>query len=207
MYRLHIVTAIGTYVVAMEPEQENPTNDDLMKLFLETKSDVESGCFMEGWTPEDKIVGPPGVFALGTGLEVLAYHVERVRDIEVPEFIQEAEVTPVTFTLDYLGNPFHVRGVSKEIGDVNIIFCYDINGEPPTDVLDDNSLYNLLNDYMRKDKRYDPEEYLLEIATDGKPRNFSQAVEVLDKLQEGVTQFSGQKTGKAWNGWKGDAEE
>ena len=50
MYRMIIVTALGNYVVEMVPEKEEPTADELMKMFLETKADVESGCFMEGWT-------------------------------------------------------------------------------------------------------------------------------------------------------------
>ena len=61
MYRMIIVTALGNYVVEMVPEKEEPTADELMKMFLETKADVESGCFMEGWTPTDGLSGAPGV--------------------------------------------------------------------------------------------------------------------------------------------------
>ena len=81
MYRMIIVTALGNYVVEMVPEKEEPTADELMKMFLETKADVESGCFMEGWTPTDGLSGAPGVFAIGKGLEILAYHVERARNL------------------------------------------------------------------------------------------------------------------------------
>ena len=84
MYRMIIVTALGNYVVEMVPEKEEPTADELMKMFLETKADVESGCFMEGWTPTDGLSGAPGVFAIGKGLEILAYHVERRPEFDLP---------------------------------------------------------------------------------------------------------------------------
>lgn len=41
MYRMIIVTALGNYVVEMVPEKEEPTADELMKMFLETKADVK----------------------------------------------------------------------------------------------------------------------------------------------------------------------
>ena len=83
MYRMKIITDIGIYAVPVVTEKEDPTIDDLMGVFLETKSDLEAGCFMEGWTPEDNLVEPPGVFALGKNIQILAYHVERISEIQV----------------------------------------------------------------------------------------------------------------------------
>lgn len=106
MYRMIIVTALGNYVVEMVPEKEEPTADELMKMFLETKADVESGCFMEGWTPTDGLSGAPGVFAIGKGLEILAYHVERRPEFDLPPINPNTVNTrrPLSIKFNYLGN-------------------------------------------------------------------------------------------------------
>ena len=97
MYRMIIVTALGNYVVEMVPEKEEPTADELMKMFLETKADVESGCFMEGWTPTDGLSGAPGVFAIGKGLEILAYHVERRPEFDSSVFNSVRQIIDIDF--------------------------------------------------------------------------------------------------------------
>ena len=106
MYRMIIVTALGNYVVEMVPENEEPTADELMKMFLETKADVESGCFMEGWTPTDGLSGAPGVFAIGKGLEILAYHVEGRPEFDLPPINPDNVNTrrPLSLKFSYLGN-------------------------------------------------------------------------------------------------------
>lgn len=207
MYRLIIVTEIGNYVVDMEPEQENPTNDDLMKLFLNTKSDVDAGCFMEGWTPNDNLGGPPGVFAIGPGLDILAYHVQRVVKSSLP-VVDHAEpsVKPRTIKAAYLGNMLIAKCVEKTINGVSVIVCYDVNGEVPTDVLSIDRLTHILAERIKQDTDMELSEFLIQIPEDGRPRNFSQAVEILDKLEAGYQEVSVPKTGKAWAGWKGGAE-
>ena len=40
MYRMIIVTALGNYVVEMVPEKEEPTADELMKMFLGCKMTI-----------------------------------------------------------------------------------------------------------------------------------------------------------------------
>lgn len=45
MYRMIIVTALGNYVVEMVPEKEEPTADELMKMFLKSKADVAKWLF------------------------------------------------------------------------------------------------------------------------------------------------------------------
>lgn len=205
MYKLIIITAIGNYVVEMTPEKEDPDNDDLLKMFIETTNEVEGGCFMEGWTPNDKPGSPPGVFALAKGLDILAYHVERTDDITIP-FDEEPDtgrVLPLSAPLQYLGNTLIAKCVVKTMGDVHVIVCYEVNGEPPTDVLDVTRLYECLHSYITF-ALYDEGEYLLQIMEDGKVRNFSQAAEVLEQLEEHFNQLHKEKTGKAWSGWKGD---
>ena len=207
MYKLIIITAIGNYAVEMTPEKENPDNNDLIKMFIETTNEVEAGCFMEGWTPNDKPGSPPGVFALAKGLDILAYHVERVEDIKVPvsEEHDTRRVLPLSIPIQYLGNTLTAKCVVKLIRDVHVIVCYEVNGEPPTDVLDVGKLSEHMNSYILF-TLYDEGEYLLQITEDEKIRNFSQAVEVLEKLEEDFNQLQKEKTGKAWTGWKGDDE-
>ena len=142
MYRMIIVTALGNYVVEMVPEKEEPTADELMKMFLETKADVESGCFMEGWTPTDGLSGAPGVFAIGKGLEILAYHVERHPEFDLPPINPDNVNTrrPLSLKFSYLGNEMIAKCIQDDIGSVAVIFCYAVNGEPPTDVLNTKKL-------------------------------------------------------------------
>lgn len=207
MYRLVIVTAIGNYTVDMGPEPENPTSDDLMKLFLDTKADVDAGCFMEGWTPNDALSGPPGVFAIGSGLDILAYHVQCVIETDLPVVDQpEPSVKPRTIKAAYLGNTLIAKCVEKTINGVSVIVCYDVNGEVPTDVLSIDRLTDILMDRIKSDNKMELNEFLIQIPEDGKPRNFSQAVEILDKLEAGYQKVTRPKTGKAWSGWKGGAE-
>lgn len=207
MYRMVIVTAIGNYVVEMTPEKEEPTNDDLMELFLNTRSDVEAGCFMEGWTPTDSLSSPPGVFAVGKGMDILAYHVERLYDVPVPP-VEEKEggVLPLTLKFLYLGNEMVAKCVQTTVDDITIIFCYSLNGEPPTDVLSTGKITETLCKCIYRDLGFSEEEYLLQVSDDGKIRNFSQAVEVLETLAENYDILKTQHTGKAWTGWKGDGE-
>lgn len=209
MYRMVIVTAIGNYRVEMTPDKEEPDNNDLLKMFLDTKNDIESGAFMEGWTPEEK-GGPPGVFAIAPGLDILAYHVEKEDDIIPPGIKKEVEselaIRPITLRPIYLGNHFICKGVTKVINDVEIIFMYEVNGETPTDVLEEGKLVDLLNKEIRiVSPELAEKDYLLQIANDGKTRNFSQATEMLEVLEENYGQLVKEKTGKAWSGWKGDA--
>ena len=208
MYRLTILTAIGSYLVEMVPDKEDPTNDDLMKLFLDTKSDIEAGCFMEGWTPEDNPHSPPGVFALGNGLEILAYHVQKITEISVPysEAEGESTVLPLTTTMEYLGNRLQASCVQKDINGVKVIICYSVNGETPPDVLETGRLTKLLSEYLEKIENLDPEEYLLYITDDEKNRNFSQAVEMLEELEKNHKKLTSRTTAKAWEGWKGGSE-
>lgn len=88
---------------------------------------------------------------------------------------------------------------------MHAIFCYEVNGETPTDVLRIEKLSEVLNNHIAIN-HFMPGEYLLQIAEDGKIRNFSQASEVLDTLEENFKALQQKKTGKAWNGWKGDDE-
>lgn len=120
MYRMIIVTALGNYVVEMVPEKEEPTADELMKMFLETKADVESGCFMEGWTPTDGLSGAPGVFAIGKGLEILAYHVERRPEFDLPPINPDNINTrrPLSLKFSYLGNEMIAKCIQDDIGSV-----------------------------------------------------------------------------------------
>lgn len=207
MYRMIIITAIGNYTVEMEPPNDNPTNDDLMEMFYNMKSDIEGGCFLEGWTPTDSPTDPPGVFALGDGVDILAYHVEKKTQTFIPvkEQVKDA-VLPVTYHFSYLGNVFTAKCVQREIQDITVFYCYSLNGEPPTDVLSVEKISGNLCKVLEQDSSYTPEEYLLQINDSGKPENFSQASEVLKKLAEQYKELCTKKTGKAWNGWKGDGD-
>ena len=187
MYRMIIVTALGNYVVEMVPEKEEPTADELMKMFLETKADVESGCFMEGWTPTDGLSGAPGVFAIGKGLD----NVNTRR--------------PLSLKFNYLGNEMIAKCIQDDIGSVAVIFCYAVNGEPPTDVLNTKKLSESLCSCIRHHLNYADDEYLLQIAEDGIIRNYSQAEEVVKQLEDQFNTLHSNKTGKAWNGWKGES--
>ena len=135
----------------MVPEKEEPTADELMKMFLETKADVESGCFMEGWTPTDGLSGAPGVFAIGKGLEILAYHVERRPEFDLPPINQGNVNTrrPLSLKFNYLGNEMIAKCIQDDIGSVAVIFCYAVNGEPPTDVLNTKKLSESLCSCIR----------------------------------------------------------
>lgn len=206
MYRMIIVTALGNYVVEMVPEKEEPTADELMKMFLETKADVESGCFMEGWTPTDGLSGAPGVFAIGKGLEILAYHVERRPEFDLPPINPDNVITrrPLSLKFSYLGNEMTAKCIQDDIGSVAVIFCYAVNGEPPTDVLNTKKLSESLCSCIRRYLNYADDEYLLQIAEDGIVRNYSQAEEVVKQLEDQFNTLHSNKTGKAWNGWKGE---
>lgn len=138
MYRMIIVTALGNYVVEMVPEKEEPTADELMKMFLETKADVESGCFMEGWTPTDGLSGAPGVFAIGKGLEILAYHVERRPEFDLPPINPDTVNTrrPLSIKFNYLGNEMTAKCIQDDIGSVAVIFCYYVKKAHDTIPLD-----------------------------------------------------------------------
>lgn len=207
MYLLQIITAIGMYTVEMTPDKEEPTNDDLMNMFLNTQSDIQAGCFMEGWTPEDSLSGPPGVFALGEDLEILAYHVVKVQTKGVPiNPGVEAGPLPLTIKAFYLGNELTAKCVFKRLEEVYVILCYEVNGEPPADVLDAATLTKQLSECIETDMGYDADEYLLKVADDGGIRNFSQAVDMLEMLEENYKTLRGKPTGKAWTGWKGDGE-
>lgn len=207
MYNLIIVTAIGSYKVEMVPDKEDPTNDDLMTMFYETKEDIENGCFMEGWTP-DAQNGPPGVFAIGTGLEILAYHVERLPDVDVPKEGKEDDQLskPISFTIPYLGTDLHVKTVSKHIAGSPVILCYEVNGETPADVLEPSKLTEIITSHIESYVGLRADDFLLYVADDGKNRNFSQAVSYLEDLEDTHKLITIAKTGKAWEGWKGEAE-
>jgi hypothetical protein len=208
MYNLIIITAIGNYKVIMVPSKEDPTNDDLMAMFLETKKDIEAGCFMEGWTPE-ALAGPPGVFAIGDGLEILAYHVERLTDIEVPKEDTEWNdplSKPISFTIPYLGMELHVKTVSKPVAGAPVILCYEVNGETPADVLEPSKLTEIIASYIENDVGLSVNDFLLYVVDDGKARNFSQAVSYLEELEDTHKLITTAKTGKAWEGWKGEPD-
>lgn len=208
MYNLIIITAIGNYRVEMVPDKEDPTNDDLMEMFLETKGDVEAGCFMEGWTP-DAPAGPPGVFAIGDSLDILAYHVERLPDVEAPkEGKEDSEqlIQPIAITVPYLGMDLHIKTVSKPIAGSSVILCYDVNGETPADVLEPTKLTEIIASYIENEVGLSADDFLLYVVDDGKNRNFTQAVNYLDELEDTHTLITSTKTGKAWEGWKGEAE-
>lgn len=206
MYRLTAVTAIGNYVVEVEPEKEDYTNDDLMELFYRVSGDMKTGAFMEGWTPTDSLSGPPGVFAL-EGVDILAFHVSRVPEpIPVSQEDQEGRIMPLTIPFDYLGNTITAKCVQGTIGGRNIIFCYSLNGETPIDVLPESKVIPFLESYVEGILCYAPEDYILHIANDGKLYNFSKAVDTLKEVAENYAAAHGVKTGKAWMGWKGDGE-
>ena len=217
MYRMIIVTALGNYVVEMVPEKEEPTADELMKMFLETKADVESGCFMEGWTPTDGLSGAPGVFAIGKGLEILAYHVERRPEFDLPPINSDTVNTrrPLSIKFNYLGNEMTAKCIQDDIGSVAVIFCYAVNGGAHKiqgigagfvpDVLNTKKLSEILCSRIRHHLNYADDEYLLQIAEDGIIRNYSQAEEVVKQLEDQFNTLHSNKTGKAWNGWKGES--
>jgi len=85
-----------------------------------------------------------------------------------------------------------------------VIFCYAVNGEPPTDVLNTKKLSESLCSCIRHHLNYADDEYLLQIAEDGIVRNYSQAEEVVKQLEDQFNTLHSDKTGKAWNGWKGE---
>lgn len=207
MYNLIIVTAIGNYKVEMMPDKEDPTNDDLMDMFYSTKEDIENGCFMEGWTP-DTPNGPPGVFSIGDGLDILAYHVERVSDVEMPkeDIENDLEIKPFSFTIPYLGMDLHIKAVSKHIAGSPVILCYEVNGETPADVLEPTKLAEIIASYIENEAEISAADFLLYVIDDGRNRNFSQAVEYLNDLEDTHKLVASAKTGKAWSGWKGEAE-
>lgn len=207
MYRLIIITAIGNYQVEMAPDKEDPTNDDLMAMFLETKADVEAGCFMEGWTP-DAPDGPPGVFAIGDGLDILAYHVERLPDVSEPQATEESNplIKPLSFTIPYLGMDLHTKTVAQAIHGETVILCYDVNGETPSDVLEPSQLTEVIASYIESYVGLKASEFLVYVIDDGKTRNFSQAVDFLIDLEDTHKLLTAAKTGKAWEGWKGEPE-
>lgn len=208
MYRLIVVTTIGNYKADMTPDKENPTNDDLMVMFLNTKSDIEAGYFMEGWTP-DAPDGPPGVFAIGNGLEILAYHVERLPDVDVPKESKEDSeqlIQPIAITVPYLGMDLHIKTVSKPIAGASVILCYDVNGETPADVLEPTKLTEIIASYIENEVGLSADKFLLYVVDDGKNRNFTQAVNYLNELEDTHTLITTAKTGKAWEGWKGEME-
>ena len=207
MYRLIVVTNIGNYAVEVTIENPNHTVDELIAHLYQLKKELETGCFMEGWTPSDSQNDPPGVFCLGDDVEILAYHAERILPFEVPKFAAEdkVQVLPLVLKGPYLGEILIAKCVTKVIKDVHAIFCYEVNGETPTDVLRMVKLSEVLNNHIALTHCM-PGEYLLQIAEDGKIRNFSQASEVLDTLEENFKALQQKKTGKAWNGWKGDDE-
>lgn len=207
MYNLIIVTAIGSYKVEIVPDKEEPTNDDLMDMFYSTKDDIENGCFMEGWTP-DAPNGPPGVFAIGAGLEILAYHVERTPDVEMPneDIKNDLEIKPLSFTIPYLGMDLHIKAVSKHIAGSPVILCYEVNGETPADVLEPTKLTEIIASYIENEVGLSADKFLLYVVDDGKTRNFTQAVSYLEDLEDTHTLITTEKTGKAWEGWKGEAE-
>lgn len=207
MYRIKIITDIGIYAVPMEveTEKEDPTINDLMLTFLETKSDVEAGCFMEGWTPEDNLTEAPGVFALGKNIQILAYHVERVSEIRVAtaEPQDAHRMRPLTRKIDYLGNTLYFAFVTSRAEQKTFLYCYSVNGEPPTDVLELKRLRELIEKDITKVSG-DIRDYVVFFSEDGHVRNFSQATETLNDLISKYREVTKEKTGKAWNGWKED---
>lgn len=82
---------------------------------------------------------------------------------------------------------------------------YAVNGEPPTDVLNTKKLSESLCSCIRHHLNYADDEYLLQIAEDGIIRNYSQAEEVVKQLEDQFNTLHSNKTGKAWNGWKGES--
>lgn len=203
MYRMKIITDIGIYAVPVVTEKEDPTIDDLMGVFLETKSDLEAGCFMEGWTPEDNLVEPPGVFALGKNIQILAYHVERISEIQVAAAEpQDADrMRPFTRKIEYLGNTLYFAFVTCKKEQKNFLYCYSVNGEPPTDVLELKRLRELVEKDITENVG-DVQDCVVFFSEDGHVRNFSQATETLSDLISKYREVTKEKTGKAWNGWK-----
>lgn len=205
MYRLKIITDIGIYAVPVVTEKEDHTIDDLMGAFLETKSDLEAGCFMEGWTPEDNLVEPPGVFALGKNIQILVYHVERVSEIQVTAAEpQDADrMRPLTRKIAYLGNTLYFAFVTCKKEQKKFLYCYSVNGEPPTDVLELKKLRELVEKDIRENwETGNIQDCVVFFSEDGHVRNYSQATETLNDLISKYHEVTKGKTGKAWNGWK-----
>ena len=204
MYKLMIITPLGNYLAEMTPTQEEPTNDDLMAMFIETVNEVEGHCFMEGWTPNDDPAGPPGVWAFGKDIEILAYHVIREAEIvEAPKAVEPgSNIIPDVMKLDYLGNTLTVKSAFTHIDDVATFFVYDINGETPTDVLAEEKIEALMVNRLKID--YAPDEFLVLVAHDGEIRNFVTATNDLKALIAKRQAIKG--NAMAWNGWKGGEE-
>ena len=78
-----------------------------------------------------------------------------------------------------------------------MIFCYAVNGEPPTDVLNTKKLSEILCSRIRHHLNYADDEYLLQIAEDGIIRNYSQAEEVVKQLEDQFNTLHSNKTGKS----------
>lgn len=206
MYRMIAVTAMGNYTVEISPEKEDPTNNELMELFYGVSGDMKNGSFMEGWTPTDSLSGPPGVFALAD-VDILAFHVVRVPDpVPLSQEAQGSRIIPLALHFKYLGNTVTAKCVQGEIGDKLAIFCYSLNGETPNDVLSESKSRPLLESAIEYTLLRAPEDYVLSIADDGKLYNFSQAVDMLKQVTETYAASHGEKTGRAWPGWKGDTE-
>ena len=66
-------------------------------------------------------------------------------------------------------------------------------------------LSEILCSRIRHHLNYADDEYLLQIAEDGIVRNYSQAEEVVKQLEDQFNTLHSNKTGKAWNGWKGES--
>mgnify|MGYP002545035081 CR=1 FL=1 len=141
------------------------------------------------------------------GLEILAYHVERRPEFDLPPINPDNVNTrrPLSLKFNYLGNEMIAKCIQDDIGSVAVIFCYAVNGEPPTDVLNTKKLSESLCSCIRHHLNYADDEYLLQIAEDGIIRNYSQAEEVVKQLEDQFNTLHSNKTGKAWNGWKGES--
>lgn len=140
-------------------------------------------------------------------LEILAYHVERRPEFDLPPINPDNVNTrrPLSLKFSYLGNEMIAKCIQDDIGSVAVIFCYAVNGEPPTDVLNTKKLSESLCSCIRHHLNYADDEYLLRIAEDGIIRNYSQAEEVVKQLEDQFSTLHSNKTGKAWNGWKGES--
>lgn len=92
--------------------------------------------------------------------------------------------------------------IQDDIGNVAVIFCYAVNGEPPTDVLN-TKLSESLCSCIRHHLNYADDEYLLQIAEDGIIRNYSQAEEVVKQLEDQFNTLHSNRTGKPGTAGKG----
>lgn len=208
MYIMTVVTEIGNYIVEADGYIEDVV-DGLIKGCTNLVNDITAGCFMEGWVPgEDPRTQPPGLWAMGKDAKILGYHVERLKEEPpvMPVETTEYRVAPRTLVFDYLGVKTTAHCIEKVIDGVRVIYCYSVNGEPPTDVMAEDKVRNFLIYDCINNEGMEEDEFMVYVASDGRPRNFSQAVEELELIEQNIDIVKTARNAKAWTGWKGGDE-